>query len=157
MRARLPWILLAISLVLNVAIVGGLLYGWQGDRHGRGPERAVAQLSEQLDLTADQQQQLRAMLEGVMERKRASREAPPSPQRQALVDLLAEESFAEAETQRLLDEISTERNLVWVEVSRDMHAFVSALDQEQKAAFLSMAKERGFFRDLFRGARKRRD
>lgn len=157
MRARLPWILLAISLVLNVAIVGGLLYGWQGDRHGRGPERAVAQLSEQLDLTADQQQQLRAMLEGVMERKRARREAPPSPQRQALVDLLAEESFAEAETQRLLDEISTERNLVWVEVSRDMHAFVSALDQEQKAAFLSMAKERGFFRDLFRGARKRRD
>ena len=157
MRARLPWILLAISLVLNVAIIGGLLYGWQGDRHGHGPERAVEHLSEELDLTADQQQQLRTMLEGVMDRKRARREAPPSPQRQALVDLLAEESFAEAETQRLLDEISTERNLVWVEVSRDMHSFVSALDQEQQAAFLGMAKERGFFRDLFRGARKRRD
>ncbi len=154
MRARLPWILLAISLVLNVAIIGGLLYGWQGDRHARGPERAVAQLSEQLDLTADQQQQLRAMLEGVMERKRARREAPPSPQREALVDLLAEENFAEAETRRLLNEMSAERNLMWVEVTRDMHGFVSALNSEQKAKFESIAKDRGFFRKLFRSSRR---
>ena len=157
MRARLPWILLAISLVLNVAIVGGLLYGWQGDRFWRGSERAIEHLSEELNLTADQQQRLQTVLDGVKERRQARRDAPPSPYRQALVDLLAEENFAEAETQRLLNEMSAERNLQWVEVSRDMHAFVSALDQEQKAAFLSMAKERGFFRDLFRGARKRRD
>lgn len=157
MRARLPWILLAISLVLNVAIVGGLLYEWQGDRFGRGAERGVERLSEELDLTADQQQLLRNVIDGVAERRQARRDAPPSPQRQALVDLLAEESFAEAETQRLLNEMSSERNLLWVEVSRDMHAFVSALDQEQKAAFLSMAKEHGFFRDLFRSSRKRRN
>lgn len=157
MRARLPWILLAISLVLNVAIVGGLLYEWQDDRFGRGSERAVEHLSEELDLTADQQQLLRNVIDGVVERRQARRDAEPSPQRQALVDLLAEESFAEAETERLLNEMSGERNQLWVEVSRDMHAFVSALDQEQQAAFLSMAKERGFFRDLFRSGRKRRD
>lgn len=157
MRARLPWILLAISLVLNVAIVGGLLYEWQGDRFGRGAERGVEHLSERLDLTADQQQRLQTVVDGVVERRQARREAPLSPQRQALVDLLAEESFAEAETQRLLNEMSAERNVLWVEVSRDMHAFVSALDAEQKAAFLSMAKERGFFRNLFRPSRKRRD
>ena len=156
MRARLPWILLAISLVLNVAIVGGLLYGWQGDRFWRGSDRAVEHLSEELDLTADQQQRLWTVLDGANERRQARRDAS-SPQRAALVDLLGAEDFAEAETQRLLSEMSAERNTMWVEVSRDMHSFVSALDEEQKAAFLSMAKERGFFRDLFRSARKRRD
>ena len=157
MRARLPWILLAISLVLNVAIIGGLLYGWQGDRFWRGPAHAVEHLSEQLDLTVEQEQRLQTVLDGVMERRKAKRDGPPSPQRQALVDLLAEEDFAEAETQRLLNEMSAERNRQWVEVSRDMHAFVSALDPEQKAAFVSMAKERGFFRSLFRSSRRPRN
>ena len=157
MRARLPWILLAISLVLNVAIIGGLLYGWQGDRFKRGPDRVVAQLSEQLDLTADQQQQLRTMIEDVIERRRARRDAPSSPEREALVELLLVEDFAEAETQRLLNEMSAERNLMWVEVTRDMHGFVSTLDSEQKAAFERIAKDRGFFRKLYRSSHRRRN
>ena len=157
MRARLPWILLAISLVLNVAIVGGLLYGWQGDRFKRGPDRVVAQLSEQLDLSADQQQQLQTMIDGVIERRRARNGAPASPQREALIELLLVEDFAEAEAQRLLNEMSAERNLMWVEVTRDMHGFVSALDPEQQAKFESMAKERGFFRSLFRSSRRPRN
>ena len=157
MRARLPWILLAISLVLNVAIIGGLLYGWQGDRFKRGPDRVIAQVSEQLDLTADQEQQLRTMIDDVIERRRARHDGPSSPEREALVELLLVDDFAEAEALRLLNEMSAERNLMWVEVTRDMHGFVSTLDSEQKAAFESIAKDRGFFRKLFRGGRKPRD
>ncbi len=150
MRARLPWILLAISMVLNVAIVGGLLYGWHGGGFGPRPERAVERVSDYLELNSAQEQELRQVIEGVVERRKARREAPPPPEREALVELLTAETFNEAETQRLLNEMSANRNLHWVEVSRDMHGFVSTLDAEQKEAFLRMAKERGFFRKLFR-------
>ena len=157
MRTRLLWILLAASMVLNIAIMGGILY----TRHGGGPwsggpDRAVERLSDKLELSSDQQARLREVVMGAMERRKARRDSPP-PQRQALIDQLGADQFDEDEVRRLLGELSAERNVQWLAVTRDMHAFVATLDAEQKSEFLRLAKDRGFFRKLFRPSKRGRD
>ena len=155
MRARLPWILLAASMVLNIAVVGGVLYAWHGGgRFAGGPERAIERLSEQLALRGDQEGRLREVVMGAIERRKARWESPP-PQRQLLIEQLAAEQFDEDEVGRLIGEMSAERNAQWLAVTRDMHGFIATLDAEQKSKFLRLAEDRGFFRKLFRPPKRR--
>ena len=52
MKPRLPWILFAISLALNLFFGAGVIYSkLEAERRNMAPEKRIAELAEQLQLS----------------------------------------------------------------------------------------------------------
>jgi Spy/CpxP family protein refolding chaperone len=147
MRGKLPWLLLAVSIVANVFFAGGALYTLSS----RG-ESAIELAVRELDLTPAQQDGLRALREGIAAR-RAARAGPRVGLRQALLAEVGSPTFDRDRVAALVDEWSSQRGAYFVDVAQDLHAYVATLTPEQRERFLKLAQERSFLRRLLRGKR----
>ncbi len=147
MRSKLPWILLAVSVVANIFFAGGALYTLSA----RG-ESALEQAITKIELTPAQQEGLLALREKVAAR-RAARPGPPGGLRKALLAEVGNPTFDSDRVAALVNDWTTQRGTYFVEIARDLHAYVATLTPEQREKFLELAQERGFLRRLLRGKR----
>ncbi len=156
MKPRLPWILLAISLALNLFVAGGVLYNkLEAERLSAGPDERVAALAEQLGLSEAQQAGLLALREQAMGRREAVR-GQRQERRAALMAELAKPELDRARLGELMRGGMERRAVGFEQMMVDLHGYLATLNDEQRAAFLEMAKERGFLRGLYGWRRTRK-
>jgi len=147
MRSKLPWILLAVSVVANIFFAGGAIYTLSS--YGGS---TVNQVVRKLDLTPAQRDGLIALREGVAARREAMI-GRRGRLRKAMLAEVGNPTFDRERVAALVDDWSTQRRAYFVEVAQDLHAYVATLTPAQRATFLKLAQERGFLRRLLRGKR----
>jgi uncharacterized membrane protein len=148
MRAKLPWILLAVSLVAN-AVLAGAVYTLTSTADPAAKWAAhFDSVAERLALSPEQRDGLLALREKARQGRKGSREGRES-RRAAFVDELGKPTFDREGVLALMEERSAERRARIVDVAQDLHAYLATLSPEQRQEFLAMARERGFLRRLF--------
>ncbi len=147
MRAKLPWILLAVSVVANIFFAGGAIY----TLYGRG-DSAIEQVTRKLDLSPAQRQGLLALREGAADR-RAATTGTRGGLREALLAEIASPTFDRDRVAALVEDGSAQRQTFFVSMAQDLHAFVATLTPEQREKFLELAQKRGFLPRLLRRKR----
>ncbi len=148
MRAKLPWILLAVSLVAN-AVLAGAVYTLTGAADPAAERAAqVESVIQRLGLSTGQRDGLLALREKARQGRKGSREGHES-RRAAFLDKLGKPTFDREGMLVLIEARSAERRARIVDVAQDLHAYLATLSPEQRQEFLAMARERGFLRRLF--------
>lgn len=153
MKARLPWLLLAVSVALNVFFVGGALYSMAAsERLSDDPKARVAFVAEQLALSEAEVEQLAALRQRIRERWGETRAQSQAIRGRIMMEVAKPELDLE-QVNLLVEERAALRGPAMRETVSDMHGFLATLSPEQKAEFVALASERGFFRRLFGRAR----
>lgn len=151
MRARLPWILLAVSLAANVFFGVGVGYSlYKGESPIDPSDGPIDAVAEPLGLDTVQREGLMALRRSAHERRAAMRASGD----RFRADLLAELGKPHFDRQRfvvLMETRSAQRREMFADLARDLHAYLATLAPEQREQFLDMARERGFLRRLFGG------
>ena len=149
MRAPLLKIVLALSLLLNLGLIGGALFGHlAGDDRRPDPEAHIAGVAERLALTPEETEGLRAFRQRTIEGLSAQQDSGTSV-RDELVEMLDDETYDRARVEEILNSRGRDRNVFWSQVGTDLHDWAADLSPEQRSQFVEMAKERNFFRHLF--------
>lgn len=152
MRGKLLWVLLALSLALNLGLGGGALYfRTKVERLTGDSEARLEQVSERLGLSDDQRAGLVALREQV--RGRRAEMASSGQDRRAL--MLAELAKSELDRTALREIMSggNDRRAYFEQLLVDLHTYLSTLSPEQKQEFLTLAEDRQFLRRLFGSGR----
>ncbi len=148
MRAKLPWILLAVSLVAN-AVLAGAVYTLTSAPDPAAKRAAhVESVIQRLGLSPEQRDRLLALREKARQGRKGSRERRES-RRAAFLAELGKPAFDRERVLALMEARSAERRARIIDVAQDLHAYLATLSPEQRQAFLAMARERGFLRRLF--------
>ena len=157
MRAKLPWILLAVSLVAN-AVLAGAVYTLTSAADPAAKRAAhVESVIQRLALSPGQRDGLLALREKARQGRKGSREGRES-RRAAFIAELGKPAFDRAGVLALMEARSAKRRARIVDVAQNLHAYLATLSPEQRREFLAMARERGFLRRLFgRGRPPRTD
>lgn len=157
MKPKFLWLALIASLALNVAFIGGVVYSKTAhDRFDRDPAKRVAALAEELKLDDAQRQGLMELREKVAERW-GDRHEGRDERRDAMLAALAAPDFDRAQVIALQAERSAERGEAIADTMQDLHGYLATLSPEQRAGFLEMAGDRGFFWKLFGRPRPKRE
>jgi len=139
--ARLPWILLALSLALNLFFIGGVFW-MRSQWHGpMGPAERIERVAKQLTLDADQRAAFERFVRAIRMKARDLRET-----NQPLIDE-AWQDFAKAEPDeaaidKLFEAAANNRRSFQIETGRALRAFLAVLNEDQRAAFIAMVKSR---------------
>ena len=141
MRAKILWILLAGSLLLNAFFAGGYVYSkTTAERLHDRPDARFDMVAEELNLSQSEREQLRALRRALgAERDRMREEG--GPLRQALIAEMREPTFDEGR----INELLRERSKLFVTflggVMSETHAFLDGLEPEKKRAFMAMMEQ----------------
>jgi uncharacterized membrane protein len=139
---RLPWILLALSLALNLFFVGGVFWvRSQAGRGAMGPAERIERLAKELTLAADQRSAFESFVRTIRMKARELRET-----NQPLVDE-AWQDFAraqpdEAVVDKLFEAAANNRRSFQLEAGRALRAFLVTLNEDQRAAFIALVRSR---------------
>ena len=102
LATRLPWILFAGSLLLNIFFAGGAIYSkMTAERLREGPEARLDFVVEELDLNRDERERLLALRSAARERREEMRRKG-RPLREALLEEMGRASLDEARVNELL-------------------------------------------------------
>ncbi len=123
--------------------------GMGGGMMGGDPDRMLAHMTSRLELTEEQQQQVRSILEG-------SREASASDVRQ-LQELRGQlaplsETFDEHKAREVADRIGQLTGGMVYRATRTHAEIYQLLDDQQKAKMQGMMQEREAHRDMMKGS-----
>jgi uncharacterized membrane protein len=138
---RLPWILLALSLALNLAFVGGVFWV-RSQHHGpMGPAERIERVAKELTLNPDQRAAFERFVRTIRMKARDLRET-----NQPLVDE-AWQDFAkgqpdEAAVDKLFEAAANNRRNFQLEAGRALRAFLGTLNEDQRGAFIAMVRNR---------------
>ena len=139
---RLAWVLLALSLALNLFFVGGVFWVRSQAAHGPvGPAENVEHIAKQLNFDADQHAAFDRFVRTIRMKARALRET-----NQPLVDE-AWQDFAkarpdEAVVDKLFEAAANNRRGFQLEAGRALRAFLVTLNEDQRAAFVALVRSR---------------
>ncbi len=148
MRGKLPWVLLAVSLAVNLAFIAGAIhFDMTRERLAGDPGERVARLADRLELDSAQQETLIALREKMVAGRKEMRGAM-TERRQKLLAELARPELDQAHVEALLRQGAELRVARFAAMAGEMHGFLASLTPEQKAAFLELAREPDFFRRL---------
>ncbi len=154
MRPKMPWILFAISLALNVFFAGGVIYSkMTAERLEHSPGQRTDYVAEQLNLSDSQREGLVALRTKVRERWGARRDERGG-QRGALMAELVKPELDLERLEALIRDRSDQRIPRFKELARDLHAYLATLSPEQREQFVAMSEKRGFFYRLISGPRR---
>jgi len=153
MRARLPWILFGLSLLLNVFFVAGALHDDILSDHPERAERGevIESIAAQLKLSDAQRRALADYRRNVivdLGKKRAA-ESADRVNYQAMLAEMRRPRFQPEAVAALLGQRYDRRIEFWVDKASALHAYLQTLSPEQRAGFLALAEDRDFFRRLF--------
>ena len=149
MRRNLPWILLAVSLALNLGLAAGALhFEAEAERLGASAEARFETITARLELTAVQREALLA-LRAMIEDRRGSMGGTRDQRRAALMAELAKPELDRAHLREVMDDSQDQRRAFFEGLMVDLHGFLATLTPEQRENFLAMAEDRHFLRGLF--------
>lgn len=154
MKRRLPWILFILSLILNVALIGGAIYVKSKTEHYRAhPEARAEYLADELQLDQSQHDALLSLTETLTE-AREQREGQRQDFRERFLALLAQPELTREDVVRELESGTGD----WIQRFTDkmmlIHGFVQKLTPEQREELFSLAREeRRGISGLFSGKR----
>ena len=139
--ARLLWILLALSLALNLFFVGGVFWVRSQGHGPLGPAERIERVAKQLTLDADQRAAFERFVRAIRMKARDLRET-----NQPLIDE-AWQDFAkaqpdEAAVDKLFESAANNRRNFQLETGRALRAFLATLNEDQRAAFVAMVRNR---------------
>ena len=141
MRAKLLWILLAASLLLNAFFAGGYVYSkTTAERLRDRPAARFDMVAEELDLSQSEREQLRTLRQAVGAERAQMREQG-QPLRQALIAEMSEPTLDEGRVDELLRERSKLFVIFLGGVMSEIHAFLDGLEPEKKQEFLAMMEQ----------------
>ncbi len=154
MTRRLPWILFAVSLLLNLFFAGGVVYSkLTAERLEEDPKARLAFAVEELGLSEAEQQRLLALRRSVSKRRGQMRGEGESV-RQALGEELRRPKLDEDRVEQLLGQRSQLFVAYLSDVMGALHGFLAGLPPEKREEFLGlMEKERRFMFRLMREPR----
>jgi uncharacterized membrane protein len=136
-------------LALNLFFGAGVIYSkLEAERRNLPPEARIAELAEQLQLSESQQADLLALSERSRERRKGQR-GLWKERRQNLLAELAKPELDRARLAELMRQGRDRRSSSYEELMVDLHGYLATLSDEQRAAFLEMARDRRFLRGLF--------
>ena len=148
MRGKLPWVLLAVSLAVNLAFVAGAVhFHMERERLADDPGERVARLAQELRLAPDQEAALLALRQKMMAGRKEMR-AAMGERRRALLEELAQPQLDRAQVEAHLRQGAELRTARFATMAEEMHGYLATLSPEQKAGFLERAREPDFFRRL---------
>lgn len=154
MRRRLPWLLLILSLALNVFVVAGVIYSGNllgGDRKVRSDQ--LNTVVQRLDLNSEQTGRLVDLRDRTIARRTELR-ANRGGYREALIGALGAPAYDRSAFLAQLSERSMVRHEFFADTMADLHGYLAGLSPTQKTAFLELAKERKFLRRLLSEAKQ---
>jgi Spy/CpxP family protein refolding chaperone len=145
MRARLPWILLAVSVALNIFFLAGAFWvrvhhGPHGEPGG-DPEHRIAAITKELSLDAKQREALERFVRSARQGGRQLREKNEPVLEQSWREL-SKDNPDDAAIERAFSEATANRRAYQLEVSRSMRQFLATLSPDQREKFLSTLRER---------------
>jgi uncharacterized membrane protein len=141
-RSRLPWILLAVSLALNLCFVGGLFWVRMEASHVQmGPAERIELVAKQLALDADQRAAFDRFAATVRQKSRHLRET-----NQPVIDdawqEFAKERPDEAAIDKLFEQAANNRRSFQIETGRALREFLVSLSEDQRTKFIGLVKKR---------------
>jgi uncharacterized membrane protein len=155
MGKNLAWILLAVSLALNVFFAGGVIYSKvTAERLGASPAERTQFLAERFALSDQQRDRLLAFQTAMGERRGTLRDGFRKS-RSALLAELTKPDLDRTRIAQLRQDQTAVRSALFEDFTGELHQFLATLTPEQKADFVAMLEEHGLFRGLF-GRPKRR-
>lgn len=154
MKRRLPWILFVLSLILNVALIGGAVYVKSVAHHYRDhPEARAEFLADKLDLDDSQTEELRALVEELDEAKEERRDDRDGF-RARFMAMLAQPDLTREDVVRELRSGTGDWVDRFADKTMSIHGFVQTLTPEQREELFALAREqRGGIGRLFGGKR----
>jgi Spy/CpxP family protein refolding chaperone len=140
-RRRLWWILLALSLVLNVCFIGGVLwYRASAPPFQRGPiEERFLEMADRLNLDPQQRTAFDRYFRTFRARFTLMREEVEPLIADAWSEI-AKPQADEAQVLHLFDEAAAKRRAFQREVTSATFAFLATLSPEQRAQFVVLAR-----------------
>lgn len=142
MKRRLPWILFILSLILNVALIGGAIYVKSKAEHYRDhPEARAEYLADQLELDQAQHDALLSLTQALDEAKER-RESAREDFRERFLALLAQPDLTREDVVLELESGTGD----WIQRFTDkmmlIHGFVQKLTPEQREELFGLAREK---------------
>jgi uncharacterized membrane protein len=141
-RSRLPWILLALSLALNLCFVGGVFWvRMEASRAQLGPPERMELVVKQLALDADQRAAFDRFV-GTMRMKSRQLRETNHPLIDAAWQEFAKQQPDEAAIDKLFEQAANNRRSFQIETGRALREFLVALSEEQREKFIALVKDR---------------
>ncbi|MDJ0946862.1 MAG: Spy/CpxP family protein refolding chaperone [Kiloniellales bacterium] len=150
---KLPWLLLAVSIALNISVIAAVLYTDYEARRLEDPEVRLAEVGEALSLTPAQFESFKDLQTSLQERRQMFREYM-APVRRSMTEALVADAFEREAYRTVISKRREVREEYFLQVGEEMNAFLQTLSPEQRAVFRDLAKERGFLW-RFMGGRSR--
>ncbi|MGE0152406.1 MAG: Spy/CpxP family protein refolding chaperone [Reyranellaceae bacterium] len=152
MRAKLPWILLAISLVLNACAVAGFFYA-KSRADGRMWDRSpVGAAARSLDLNEQQKAALEKMHQDIRRSSGESR-AEMRPLRQQMLEQFAKPQPDFAAIDSDIDQLGDLQSKRYKAMVRAIHEFQQTLTPQQREKFIQGMRDHMQRRMMQRGRR----
>ena len=150
---KLPWLLRAISVALNISVIAAVLYTDYEASRLEDPEVRLAEVAEALSLTPEQFESFRDLQTSLQERRQMFREYM-APVRRSMTEALVADTFEREAYRAIISKRREVREEYFLQVGEEMNDFLQTLSPEQRATFKDLAKERGFLW-RFMGGRSR--
>ncbi len=149
LRKRLVWIVLALSIALNVSLIVGVIYADQQMKSPLRGEAMIAALSKSLPLSAEQRKELTAIRLSVMDRF-AARERQGQDWGNILAGVLRQPAFDGGALKLGLIERDAGRIDFFISTMSRLYEFTNALTPDARQSFLTEIESDGsFLRRLF--------
>ncbi len=133
MRAKLPWILLALSLVLNVFAIGGFIYGKRLAEHRMGGRSPIVAALHKLDLNGPQKAALEKLRQELRDDSNDIRDEMRPLRRELLTEMTkATPDFAAADAK--IDTLGDIQSKKYKAMLRSVNEFYQTLTPEQRQA-----------------------
>lgn len=140
----LPWVLLALSLALNVFFVGGNVYTRMlVERLDKSPDERARLLAERLTLDARQRDAFGSLRAKVRARSEKYRGASRNSAARIWAEIRKDKPNQRV-INRNLRVLSKNRLAFQMQASAIAIDFLARLDRQQKERFLTLAKQRNF-------------
>jgi len=148
-KEKLLWVLLAVSLALNLGLAGGAFY-FKSEAEGLAGVSAggLDQIAQRLALSDGQRADL-ANLRDRLQARRAAFLPSRDARRAAFLTELAKPELDPARIAEIMDSGSDERVAFIQDLMVELHGLLATLAPDQKQEFLTMAREPQFLRRLF--------
>jgi uncharacterized membrane protein len=140
--SRLPWILLALSLALNLCFVGGVFWvRMEASRAQLGPPERMELVARQLALDDNQRAAFERFV-GTMRLKSRQLRETNQPVIDEAWQEFAKKQPNEAEIDKLFEQAANNRRSFQIETGRALREFLVALSEDQREKFIALVKHR---------------
>jgi Spy/CpxP family protein refolding chaperone len=140
-RTWLPWVLLAVSLALNLFLVAGFFWTRGAMAMWRDPDARFEMVADRLELTDPQRQQFRQAMEA-MKSKGFGRWEEHRQMRREIVDMALQPNPDRAAIVARVEQVTRERMQAMTEALDTMLPFLASLTPEQRTELRELMEER---------------